>query len=258
MQENELLNLGGRCIELADEVGQSVKHIESASEDEYLHKIINFYFLVRSQQTLSSILCLCQAGYTDQALTLSRSILEMTITLKYIAKQPVQRAELFVYYDYILKRNWLEKCKEHKSKLPEIYERIREEEKDVEQNYQRVKSNYPDKYHWAGKGMTIAKMAKEKEIGEEFIYDIAYGYICDKSHNAVNCVKDIIKSIEENGDITIDIGPNKKYLGWAIGFSLASCLFIIGNFCNLFKLDSIFDNKISEIENAIRQYTKER
>jgi len=246
--DDRLLDICQQCIDLGRKIAQSTKAITVNSEDEYFHKVILLYFLLRGNQTLEAVMKLCKYGYTDQALLLVRSIFEMSLTVQYIGKQPVPRARLFAEYYFISRKKSLDICRKYADKWPEILRGRSQSECDgIEKEFKRVENNYPDKLHWAGKGITLSKMADEVNGGRIY-YDLLYSFFCEKSHSVVRCMKDYFEENPAGGFIIKD-GSEFQYFSAAIAGGCAFLLIVQSRFCELFNLH--FDTEIEELKKKL-------
>lgn len=145
--------------------------------DDVLKAVVTFY-LAKAVRTTRAIIELCKCGWGVESLILLRSLVESMITMYYIVDGGIDRAELYVKYDFILQKQMLDRA----LKDEEVFQIIGytdEQRQEILSNYEEVKGNYPRKYQWAG--ITIGKMAEE--VGLTFFYDYVYWMFSNVAHS---------------------------------------------------------------------------
>jgi hypothetical protein len=121
---------------------------------------VPFSHLTKAFQIHNAILILCRAGYGSEAMALSRSILEMYITLRWITNQNQnKRAEDFAFF--------IAKRKEYAAKTFAKYQpgsRIASDAvKFVENTYRQYADKYASWVFWSNEPNNLRQLAEEKE-----------------------------------------------------------------------------------------------
>lgn len=150
---------------------------------------IPFSHLTKAFQVHEAVLVLCRAGYGSEAVALSRIILEMYITLRWITNQDqVRRAEDFAYF--------VAKRKEYAAKTFAKYRPGSPVAADAVKFVEHTFKQYADKYgsftFWSNKPNNLKQLAEEKDIlipqlvppqdDAVMLYEIFYSRASDYIH----------------------------------------------------------------------------
>ncbi len=189
-----------------DLVGKEPKFI-AQSPNEGLYKAAVMFFFIKSWKTFQGIFTLCNIGLGEDAGILLRSLFEMTVNLMYISKDPLERARLFVEYDFVQRQQLHEKFS--RKKADPSYARILaaatlDTVEELENNYKRVKKNYPNKRSWSGK--SLADMAKD--VSFEWQYDYIYWVLSHLVHPNPKAIDKYMRM--EEGSIVIANASSKE------------------------------------------------
>jgi len=162
------------------------------------YKGVLVYFGLKALKTHCSIEHLLEDGYIEDSKALLRSLLELVIQLKYISQEPSERekrAKLYMEYEIVARWHLMQadrKLHGQDTAWPrpdnlEAYEQLQDE-------YNRVKENYPQKYSWSGL-RSIKKMAEQ--VGFEREYDYQYAVDSQFVHSGPLASRPYISACEE-------------------------------------------------------------
>jgi len=168
-------------LALADEVTERTVALGSMYQQAAL------FLFTKSHKTFKAICLLCESNFIEDAGILLRSIFEILVNARYIAERPKERARLYLEYDYIMKKKAFDISDKRKWRADDI--------KDILSEYNRVKDNYPDKWHWAGDSMTISKMAQE--VGLSKHYETHYWVLSNLAHTTPRAAVSYLRVTEQ-------------------------------------------------------------
>lgn len=122
---------------------------------------IPYSHLTKAFQIHGAVLILCRAGYGSEAMALSRSLLEMYITLRWIMNQDqCRRADDFA--GFVAKR------KEYAARVFAKYNPISPMAAGAVKFVEKMYKQYADKYSswtfWSNKPSNLRQLAEEKEV----------------------------------------------------------------------------------------------
>jgi hypothetical protein len=205
-QQQQALDLGWRLAALAEGQAGSVPSYQG-TEDEAIWQHVSHFMLIKSAYSYRALLTLLREGLEHEALVLLRSLVEALINLRYMAQDPLQRARLFLEYDFVARHKRLEALGKHAAaESGEVFRGILESRRvkadELTSQYQRVKPHYKNEYLWSGK--TIKQMAESVGMGWE--YDFVYADCCARSHGAAKSVNDYFRATEDG--LLADLRPS--------------------------------------------------
>jgi hypothetical protein len=213
-QKQQALELGWKLAELAERQVTDVGCL-AGTEEEVMWQHISHFILIKSAYSYRALLTLLREGLEHEALVLLRSLVEALINLMYIAKDPHQRARLYLEYDFVARHRVLGALRRHgRSESGAVYRRILESSPDkaneLTAEYQRVKPHYKNEYLWSGQ--SISQMAESVGMGWE--YDFVYADCCARAHAAANSVNDYFRATEDG--LLADLRPSFEELEWRV------------------------------------------
>ena len=150
---------------------------------------IPFSHLTKAFQVHEAVLILCRAGYGAEAIALSRVMLDIFITLRWITNQDQsKRAEEFALF--------VAKRKEYAAKTFAKYQPGNPVAADAVRFVEKIYRQYADKYaswiFWSNKPNNLRQLAEEKEIliqgliapddDAVMLYELFYSYASDYVH----------------------------------------------------------------------------
>jgi hypothetical protein len=150
---------------------------------------IPFSHLTKAFQVHEAVLVLCRAGYGSEAVALSRIILEMYITLRWITNQDqVRRAEDFAYFVAKRKEYAAKTLAKYRPGSPVAADAV----KFVEKTYKQYADKYGSFTFWSNKPNNLRQLAEEKDIlipqlvapqdDAVMLYEIFYSRASDYVH----------------------------------------------------------------------------
>lgn len=178
------------AIDLAEATAE--KAIETASDLASL----SMMFLARASQSLYSVGVLSERGLVGDALSVARTVVELSLDYAYIVKDASTRIAMFRSYDRVSKFKLAKAVdKFHTGAVPQAVLTALMEERDTHN------VNYPDSdRNWAGK--TIRDRAVE--AGRESMYTLMYTDMCDASHSGYGTLEYAL--IDLDGDPKVHFG----------------------------------------------------
>jgi hypothetical protein len=111
-QQQQALDLGWRLAELAERQVADVGCL-AGTEEEVIWQHVSHFILIKSAYSYRALLTLLHEGFQHEALVLLRTLVEALINLRYMAQDPLQRARLFLEYDFVARHKRLEAAKRH-------------------------------------------------------------------------------------------------------------------------------------------------
>jgi hypothetical protein len=162
-------------------------------------------------RTCRAALILTVAGFPAEAEVLVRSALEALINLSFITRERCEeRATLFAEFDYAVVRQWFAKLDQY----PDMVEAltgavdVKARRRSLEENFARVKGNYPRITFWAGRLVkNLAVMAKEVQL--KWYYDFVYWFGSNQTHGNARSSQEYME-ISDRGVPTYKWGPTER------------------------------------------------
>ncbi len=150
---------------------------------------IPFSHLTKAFQVHEAVLVLCRAGYGAEAVALSRIILEMYITLRWITNQDqVKRSEEFAYFVAKRKEYAAKTFAKYRPGSPVAADAV----KFVENVYQQFADKYVSFRFWSNKPSNLKQLAEEKDVlipelvapddDSLMLYELFYSFASDYVH----------------------------------------------------------------------------
>jgi Family of unknown function (DUF5677) len=135
---------------------------------------LSMMFLARASQSLCSVGVLAERGLIGDALSVARTVIELSIDYAYIVKDAATRIAMFQSYDHVSKFKLAKAVDKLHGGLPQVALTTLKQRRDTHN------VNYPDSdRNWAGK--TIRDRAVE--TARESMYTLMYTEMCDASHS---------------------------------------------------------------------------
>ena len=184
-------------------------------------------FLTRATTALESVELLANAGLSADATSVSRTIMETLIDLRYILKEDTRRRfELFFGHENV--RDWheVQALERLYGKLPHT---TMEAMKIIKARYDAVKDWYPSEYHWCVKSIRRRAIETDGEHGQHF-YDLAYTEGCSTSHSGPKGLRHAYSVIEDeaNINITLLLGTRDRS-SRSLEFACLAYILVLGN-----------------------------
>jgi hypothetical protein len=216
---NVALEIIRDAVDLAEATAD--KAIETPSELASL----SMMFLARASQSLHSVGVLAERGLIGDALSVARTVVELSIDYAYIVKDAVSRIAKFQSYDHVSKFKLAKAVdKLHGGDVPQVALTTLKERRDTHI------VNHPDSdRNWAGK--TIRDRAVES--ARESMYTLMYTEMCDASHSGYGTLEFAL--IDLDSDPKVHFGPMTP-TARPITLAAATMMMMIGDVitaCNL-------------------------
>ncbi|MCK9439170.1 MAG: DUF5677 domain-containing protein [Patescibacteria group bacterium] len=203
-----------------------------------------FLFAVaKSKKTLEAISLLCQKGFGEDAVILSRSVLELYFSLKYILSVGDDSlAERFFEYDWVVRKEMYDK-NQLNFNLNMDHKVIQE----IIKQYNRVqrKYNFDPKKGWSD--ISTYKMAEK--FGLKGVYNTWYKISCMLSHPNPRSTNEYFKEGNKK-ELTLSISPSNNLVNESLLSSVFVCLEILKEFNHYFLKN--LDNELNKIEDIIK------
>lgn len=198
-------------------------------------------FLARAYQALISVRVLASQGLNGDAMSVGRTVIEMSIDYRYIARDPAVRIKKFSDYDDIAK-----------FRIAQASHRLNEgglkpeTMRILEQRHDTARLNNPESdFNWAG--ASIKKRAIE--VDALAVYELPYADMCNASHSCYGTLEYALVGLNEFPQI--HFGPMKPDAR-AIDLTAAGMLMLINHTIDTCKLPE----KLAEKLNGIRDRLK--
>jgi hypothetical protein len=135
-------------------------------------------FLARGGQALESVLVLAPRGLVGDAMSVTRTIVELEIDFLYIATDPDRLIPLFLDHDSYKVHQLVEAWEKHTGRRLEP-----ERRQELNAGYARSLANKPDSdsYWNSWAGISIKKRAEM--VGRNMSYAVVYADMCRASHS---------------------------------------------------------------------------
>lgn len=171
---------------------------------------VALFFLCKVVRTGRAIKELAGAGYGVEAEVLVRAALEAFINLRFIvAKDCEERAQLFIEFEHVLAHHYLQRVdrwQELFKGLDLVPRRL-----EIEEQFQRVKRNYPSQNFWAAKIIPRGGLrSMAEEVGLKWYYDFIYWFGSNQSHSNARSANEYM-DVSKDGKIIYKLGPSGQY-----------------------------------------------
>lgn len=208
-------------------------------------KKIAFFFFAKNYNTLLAVLYLCKQGFGVDAHILARSLLEAVIDFLYISKKPEERSKLYIEYGHVsvkrLLNVWDRYCEER-----DVLNSDEELRNKINNDYERVKNNYPKKIKWTEASLET----KAREVEMLALYDLSYKQGCTFSHSDPRGMLNHLEQ-PEDGVLTVRTGPSNDWISQSLCTSCLSFFFLIRKYDEIFKLG--FASEVEKVEAQIQK-----
>jgi len=136
---------------------------------------VMLYWFVKAAKTYDALLLLWREGYWQDAVALSRTLLEIVLQSRYLSGDPAVRAELFVIHDQRARLKMLKKADYYNDPSDTDIS-------DLIKSLKPTPAALESWRNWWGKDQSIRDLAKS--VGLEELYDSAYGLQSVLVHSA--------------------------------------------------------------------------
>jgi len=193
-------------VALADDCLRAVEAkdpIHIASPSRYNHCLIAIGLLQKAFCTSRAIATLVDKKLVGDAAILTRSLLELTVTLLYVGQEPEARAELYMNFRHVQRWHLHRKARRL---LPDDGELLRDTSTEVERNYEKhrpayVTSRGRTRLVWhAASGDRMAA-----EVGLADLWDATYGVDSGLVHSGPDGLDDYVEQTP-TGSIRLTTG----------------------------------------------------
>jgi hypothetical protein len=152
---------------------------------------------------------LCVAGWGVEAELLARSGLEALINLLYITQKDCEeRATLYSEFDHMLAESYATRVDQWPDLFKGLGLDLEERRREIKENWERVKRNYPMKDFWASKLIKNGRLREmAKQVGLQWYYDFLYWFASNHSHANVRSAVDIMR-VSRDGKFHFNLGPS--------------------------------------------------
>jgi hypothetical protein len=229
-----VLDVIRECLELAE-----------ATADEAFTKPsdiagLSTMFLARAGQSLLSVGILSERGLIADAMSVGRTVVEMSIDFAYIAKDPAVRIAKFESYDHVSKFKLAKAVdKLHGGKAPQAVMTTLKQRHDI------ARANNPDStLNWAGKSLKD----RATEVGREKLYELPYAEMCGASHSCYGTLGYALVEIDSSPKIHFGaMAPSTRPITLAVG-AMAQLIAAVIDACGLESAASLRDRLLAIAE----------
>ncbi|KPK74912.1 MAG: hypothetical protein AMJ89_05180 [candidate division Zixibacteria bacterium SM23_73] len=221
-KHQEYFDLAHSFLKCADDLQDKCVRMEITREHLGKEGFILFFLFAKSCKTTIAALNLCETGYPEDALILSRVNFEAALKVLYILKDKEnakEKAEAYFKYDVIyrvkkLKQllNMYEHENEYKAKFQETFEELRRQLPSTDDERERI-------CKLAGKNRF--ELAKENDL-LHLLYRTFYWDASDYTHNSLR-IADSYVTDADNGHVDFFIMETEKGIRNVI---IHLCLFL--------------------------------
>lgn len=206
-KSNELFQIG---LNLGQGVIARLEDVRGVDREELVYKGAMLFFFLKSYKTFQAIDSLWKAGFSEDALILTRTIFELSLQARYMAQDPKPKARLFAEYDPVARYRYYTRLKEFAQESGDAYlsaglERLSPELlEELKGDHERVGHNYPRKHqNWWGN--TIRWLAEHLGVETHARYIGAYWMQSQLTHSGVASVKQYLT--EHGGGLQMHYSP---------------------------------------------------
>jgi len=233
------LDLVQDCLKLAERVGDAAiaTHTDLGG--------LGAMFLARAGQSLFSAGLLAQNGLNGDAMSVARTVTEMSIDFPYIAKDSSVRIKKFTDYDHVAKYKIAKATDElHDGQIDPEAMRILKQRSDT------AKLNNPEsKVNWAGESIRDRAI----EVDRLRTYELPYADMCNASHSCYGTLEYALVGLNTNPEIHFGrMAPDTK----PIDLAFASMLMLTSSVIEACKLDDSLDAELEKLGERRRNYSE--
>ena len=99
-------NVTNPIIDIGISVGQKIQsaHKDSGGKtrEELLYKVVMWFFFLKAYRSLAAIGLLWRASYQEDAVTLARTVFEISLQSRYMRLEPSKRVKQYVAYETVV------------------------------------------------------------------------------------------------------------------------------------------------------------
>ena len=177
-------------IATAADAARNLQHLFETEEiyvTAFANSFVPFSHLTKAFQVQAAVLALCRLNFGSEAYALSRLVLEMHITLRWITNQDeVTRAEDYAYFVAKRKDCMAQMIVKYQQGTPQAAEATA----FVEKLYKEYADEYKRFTFWSNKPSNLRELAEEKEVlygpqpdpHNDAIYDYELPYSLSSDH----------------------------------------------------------------------------
>lgn len=233
------LDLVEDCLKLVERVGDAAiaAHTDLGG--------LGAMFLARAGQSLFSAGLLAQNGLNGDAMSVARTVTEMSIDFPYIAKDSSVRIKKFTDYDHVAKYKIAKATDElHDGQIDQEAMRILKQRSDT------AKLNNPEsKVNWAGESIRDRAI----EVDRLRTYELPYADMCNASHSCYGTLEYALVGLNSNPAIHFGrMAPDTK----PIDLAFASMLMLTSSVIDACKLDASLDAELEKLGERRRNYSQ--
>jgi hypothetical protein len=189
-QYNGHFKILDRCSHLYDAVLNGVAARHLTEDDLSLYQIALFVTFIKVNNSLRSLSSLCSRGFTEDARTMARKVLEATVSMAYVSRDPDKRTEQYWHHGVIRGYFEAKKIIKNNSYSDVVRNRYRELLPEYEVGYEEHKRLYECKangelkpsFQWKWSGKNVMQMAKECGLDD---LPVPYILYCESTHTSV-------------------------------------------------------------------------
>jgi hypothetical protein len=251
-------DLGENIFDFAN---QSINDLKTCKMDDSLKSHLRRVFTLlfnSSFKTFRSILFLCNKGHGEDAMTLTRTIFDIYVTLKYIQMNPEDRIYKFMNYNLLENKFRLDEVKRQNSKMSlEIKRLYLEREEEILENYNKIKGFYVKegdneeralKKFKSGRWAEINRREMAKKVGLEDNYNCIFPFTSCFVHPHPLGLSGFYK--ESDSESSFRPGASMNGIFLALPTAMRYFLFILREWTDIFGLV-----KAEEIDTLLNQTT---
>jgi hypothetical protein len=231
------------------------KNVAVMNEGVAPSQVMLLFALFKAHKTHRAIVVLCRAGYGEDALVLLRSLLELAIQARYMARDPLgERGERWLAYNAVTRYEanrviqtdpYFEETGKDVLGDTALQQEIEEAARHAQKSYrfwQKDKDgvlSYPKNWY----GMSVKALAKE--VGWESHYNIVYSHGSVPVHSSIRATDYYFESVAPSAVRGL-AEPSSKQVRWILLSSFDYLHSIARDWCRVWKPPVELRNQLKE------------
>lgn len=211
-----------------------INHPEPKNEKEALL----LFAIGKADKTLSAIVLLCQKGMGEDAAMICRSILELSVIVKYILADPTEQlAKKYFSFDWIQREKMMKYLEKKSSQILKDHKEL----EAIKDQIDKAKSQFEYKNNrWS----FIREMFES--VGQQDIYDTVYSIQSSLIHSSPRSMNEYFK--EENERLILNSGPSDNLVNQTLVTACISYLELVKKMNEFFIKEHNVEIKVIEDE----------
>jgi hypothetical protein len=189
----ELFCIAEETVSLADRALGDERAAESVEQQVWWALLRAF--ALKAVTSLRATVLLCREGYSEDAAVVARTIMEIAIVVRYIAADPQDRSRRFIEHTIVERQSLVTFLESARDRLPRPWQGLASHAQrlqELRQHYDEMSGDTRHRYHWAGRDITLRKMAEAIGLPVLDWYDLIYSLFSKRAHSTPRCMDNYI------------------------------------------------------------------